>query len=1102
MRNPVEQYRRPSSWLSFVTSLVLLATLMISPLMQVASAQRVVNTQGRPDRGRVTPPPPGGGVDEGVAQDKDSSFQADRPSTPETSVIQLTPDQAKEQRAGKAGDPLVPPTPAPPQNYVEEVEPNNTTAEANPLPGTNSTVRGNIQPNGDVDRFSFSATTGDRVFSALMTSASSSASTDSQLRLFLPDGTTVLEFDEDDGSLGTLSSTLANVAIPSAGTYILEVRHFSATNTLRPYELHFRLQSGSPTPEVEPNDTAGTANPLPLNGYVSGARNPAVATEQDWYSMNLAAGDTVYLGLDLDPERDNVQWNGRLGIALFGDADNQILVVDDASVGSPTNPLSEAMFMTVKTAGTYYAFVDSATAATGGPTATYTLSVSVQSQRDEGINCTTYTSTDVPQTIGPGAGLVSSTITVPGNPRIADVDVSIVLNHALMADIDANLRSPANNNNALFNDIGSTATGGQTQMDVTFDDEAAIPPTFTALRPVKLRPELNYRLDWFDGENAGGVWTLDLRDDLTNTSGGTLTSWSLRICEQPPVTGSVTLFNTDFESDDAGFTHTGTADEWERGTPATVATTTTNPVAEFSTCNSGTNCWKTDLDGTYEISSNQDLLSPPIALTAGAPITLTWAQRYQMESATFDHYTVSVYEVGNQVATERILYQWGGATMTVAPGSPVTNIGESAGWGVYNADISSFAGRTVQVRFHVDTDTSINFAGVAIDDVRVTAAPLTPVAAGDLIISEFRLRGTGGANDEFVEIYNATASPITVNATDGSAGFALVASDGTARFVIPNGTVIPARGHYLGVNSVGYSLGSYASGDISFTTDIPDNAGIALFNTATAANFVLANRLDAVGPTSVASTLYREGNGYPPLTPFSIDYSFVRDNCGKQGSIATFGACPSGGLPVDTNDNGPDFYFVDTNGTSAGAGQRLGAPGPENLASPIQRNSMVAVPELDSTVSASSPPNRVRDFTSDPANNSTFGTLDLRKRVINNTGAAITRLRFRIVDITTFPAPSGIADLRPRTSTPIVVTVGDAATCAPLAAPCMVTVQGTTLEQPPSQPNGGGFNSTLSAGTVTLGTPIASGQSINVHFLLGIQQTGRFKFLVNVEVLP
>ncbi len=191
--------------------------------------------------------------------------------------------------------------------------------------------------------------------------------------------------------------------------------------------------------------------------------------------------------------------------------------------------------------------------------------------------------------------------------------------------------------------------------------------------------------------------------------------------------------------------------------------------------------------------------------------------------------------------------------------------------------------------------------------------------------------------------------------------------------------------------------------------------------------------------------------------------------------------------------------FVDTNGTSAGAGQRLGAPGPENLSSPIERNASFSVNLLDPCAVAASPPNRVRDFTSDPPNNSTFGTLDIRRSVVNNTGGNVTRLRFRVVDLTTFPAPSGIADLRPRTATAVVVTV-DRPPCG--SGTSNVTVQGTTLEQPPSQPNGGGFNSSMSAGTVTLATPLANGASLDVRFLLGIQQTGSFKFYINVEALP
>jgi hypothetical protein len=408
---------------------------------------------------------------------------------------------------------------------------------------------------------------------------------------------------------------------------------------------------------------------------------------------------------------------------------------------------------------------------------------------------------------------------------------------------------------------------------------------------------------------------------------------------------------------------------------------------------------------------------------------------------------------------------------------------------------------------------SVQIAGVAA--LVLGTLMMSVPAEAQLIISEFRLRGPSGANDEFIEIYNNSGADHTVAALSGS-GYGVAASDGVTRCTIPNGTVIPTRGHYLCANSTAYSLSSYPAGngttataDATWTSanDIADNAGIAIFNNNTGGgSYVLANRMDAVGSTSEANTLYKEGTGYPALTPFSIDYAFYRDDCGKGGSITTMGVCTIS-TPKDTNNNAADFIFVDTNGTSAGAGQRLGAPGPQNLSSPIQRNSVVGTVLVDANVSSAAPPNRVRDFTSDPANNSTFGTLDIRRRFVNTSGANITRLRFRVIDLTTFPAPSGIADTRPRTSTAVVVGgVTDAATCAatgtPATPPCTITIQGSTLEQPPSQPNGSGFNGSMSAGTITLGTPLANGASLNLRFLLGLQQTGTFKFYVNIEVLP
>ncbi|MGH9971112.1 MAG: hypothetical protein ACREBG_25415 [Pyrinomonadaceae bacterium] len=416
----------------------------------------------------------------------------------------------------------------------------------------------------------------------------------------------------------------------------------------------------------------------------------------------------------------------------------------------------------------------------------------------------------------------------------------------------------------------------------------------------------------------------------------------------------------------------------------------------------------------------------------------------------------------------------------------------------------------------------VGTTGTAVNDSRWAtwwAKVTAPAGAGDLLISEFRLSGPSAVNgpvDEYVEIFNNNNSPLTVQTLDGTAGFAIAAQDNVVRCTIPNGTTIPARGHYLCVNSIGYSLSNYpagngttATGDATFTTDIPNNSGVAVFRSAT--SLTAADRLDAVGFTTTLAP-YFEGTGLPVMTTFNLDHAWYRK---AQGSGACTGggtpACPSptGPGPQDTDNNATDFFYVDTTGTSAGAGigPRLGAPGPENLSSPIQRNGTIAGVMLDATVGmgnpSATPPNRVRDLTSDPPNNSIFGTLDIRRRFINNTGAVVTRLRFRVVDISTFPPPAGVADLRARTSSLVIVSgINDAATCSPAPTPCAVNVQGTTLEEPPTQPNAGGYNSSLSAGTVTLATPVAPGASINIRFLMGVQQTGRFKVFLNVEALP
>ncbi len=600
------------------------------------------------------------------------------------------------------------------QTLLKETEPNNAVETAN-LIASGGVVEGAIFPSLDIDFFTFTASAGDRVYAATMTSFSA-GSADTVMELRGPDGVTVLETDDDDGSFGNFSSSIAGTLIPTSGTYFLRVIGF-ATGQVLPYRLYLKVQSGIPTAEVEPNNASVTPQPLPSSGWITGSID--INADVDFYSLALNAGDSVYISLDADPERNGgTTWNPGLGIGVFN---GLILIINDIST---TSPNSEAQFMTVKEAGTYVVRVNSTTGFSAA--FTYHLSVTVLPNSSQ-ASCTTYTSTDLPKALGPGASITSSELTIPGNPRISDLNVSLALTHTNMPDLDVQLRAPPSvggNTVGLFSDIGASTPPALAAMDLTIDDEAAIPANqYTVVSGLVVQPELNYRLDWFDGQDAGGTWTLTLRDDTANTGGGNLLSWSMSVCSTPPPTcpaGSslTTVYSSDFEATDGGFISSGAANEWEWGTPS---------FAPITTSNSGTKAWVTDLDNTYDVSSNQNLLSPAIDLSGfSGPIFVSWAQKYQMQVATADHAFVDAQQVGG--TTPQRLWEWQGATMTDSVGSPSVTIQESAGWGIYYADISAFAGQQLELRFHLDSDATTNLGGLAIDDVSVFACAPEPTA--------------------------------------------------------------------------------------------------------------------------------------------------------------------------------------------------------------------------------------------------------------------------------------------------------------------------------------------------------------------------------------
>ncbi len=107
---------------------------------------------------------------------------------------------------------------------------------------------------------------------------------------------------------------------------------------------------------------------------------------------------------------------------------------------------------------------------------------------------------------------------------ISDVNVLLNIVHTYDADLDMTIGSPAGGDVELATDVGSN---GDNFTATLFDDEASTSITSgSAPFTGSFQPEGS--LATFDGERAGGPWTLTIVDDAAGST-GTLTSWQLAV---------------------------------------------------------------------------------------------------------------------------------------------------------------------------------------------------------------------------------------------------------------------------------------------------------------------------------------------------------------------------------------------------------------------------------------------------------------------------------------------------------------------------------------------------------------------------------------------
>jgi subtilisin-like proprotein convertase family protein len=122
----------------------------------------------------------------------------------------------------------------------------------------------------------------------------------------------------------------------------------------------------------------------------------------------------------------------------------------------------------------------------------------------------------------PDQGTATSTITVPDLYQVADVNVTLTIDHERVQDLDVYLIGPDGTRVQLFTDVGGN---GVNFSGTTLDDEAGTSITAgSAPFGGSFRPEGN--LSDFDAKDTDGDWTLEATDDKRSRT-GTIRNWSI-----------------------------------------------------------------------------------------------------------------------------------------------------------------------------------------------------------------------------------------------------------------------------------------------------------------------------------------------------------------------------------------------------------------------------------------------------------------------------------------------------------------------------------------------------------------------------------------------
>ncbi len=141
--------------------------------------------------------------------------------------------------------------------------------------------------------------------------------------------------------------------------------------------------------------------------------------------------------------------------------------------------------------------------------------------------------------------MADAVIEIDCHLTILDLDVGITLTHSSVFDLQISLQGPDGTTLSLnaYNPDNEFFTGADYSQTI-FDDEAQTPigqaqPPFTG----RFRPDAGNLLEIFDGQDAYGLWQLQIYDAYYHDT-GTLESFELTIATPEPATVVLLVLGT------------------------------------------------------------------------------------------------------------------------------------------------------------------------------------------------------------------------------------------------------------------------------------------------------------------------------------------------------------------------------------------------------------------------------------------------------------------------------------------------------------------------------------------------------------------------------